>query len=134
MKSLLNSQKGWVFIDALIGMVILSVALTVILMAFTQNTKTTSATKNYNEAVIIAQQTLEELKLQDGVTTTSNVFITAPPDILRNGVSFSIITSSQTVSETLDNKLIPIRATVTWTEPTTNHAMQVQIVNYYYLR
>lgn len=64
--ALLKSEKGWILIDSLLGMVILSTAIIALLLTFTQATKGSIVSTNRTQATYLAQQTLENLKLQDG--------------------------------------------------------------------
>lgn len=124
-----KNPKGWILIDALIGMVILSVALMALAAVYGQAVKTTAADKNYNYAVYLAQQTLEDLKTQDG---TAAIILPADSDVTRdNNMTFHVKTRTISVSETLNAKIVPVQVTVSWTEAG-QLSKQVQMVSYYY--
>lgn len=128
MISILKKKEGWIFIDCLLAMVILSIALTALISAFTQTTKATSVSNNYNQAMFLAQQTIEDLKIQDG---SSQINL---PTVSNSG-SFTIAATGISVSDTtLDAKVKPVRVTVSWNDPVSGSTRQVIIVNYYYIK
>jgi len=128
-----KSQKGFIFIDALVGMVILIIALTAIISAFTQTTKATSVSTNYNQAMFLAQQTIEDIKIQDGGSQINLSSITSP--VSRNNVAFTITATNISVTDaTLDAKVKPVQVTVTWNDPVSSSVRQVIIVSYYYTK
>ena len=127
-------QEGWTIIDALIAILVIVVALTTLLSAYIQGEKNTIANRNYNNAVYIAQQSLEELKQYDGkaqMKTISPTPTTTPMD----GVVYSIqIASATVVSENLDSRIYPFQVTVSWPDntvkPATNRS--IKVASFYY--
>ena len=118
MRSFLKSQTGFIFIDALVGMVILSVALTALAVAYRQTTITTVAAKDYNNAVYLAQQSAEELKKNDGQKVENANWTIS-------GVKYTIKTPAPTNTELLKQVTI----NVSWPKNTTG----INITSYYYL-
>lgn len=125
MKRILNNQKGFVFVDALIGMVILAVALTALALAYRQASITTVAARDYNNAVFLAQQAAEMLKENDGKTAATADWAQADKTTTINNVEYTVATTRGTVL----NSLQPVTITVSWL----NHPNGVSITNYYYL-
>ena len=133
MITILNKQKGWIFVDSLLAMVIVSIALVALLSAFMQTTKASSVATNYNQALFLAQETIEELKIQDG-RERINLPNVIPP-VQRNNVIFTITAAEITVADTaLNVNVHPVRIRVSWTEPVSGIVNEVIIVNYYYTK
>ncbi|GMB00506.1 hypothetical protein [Pelosinus sp. IPA-1] len=125
---MLRNQKGWILVDSLIGMIFLGVALISILGAFTQFVSTTSTTRNNNNAVRIAQQISEELKVNDGSKSAPFDLTKSPtyqnsPTI--NGIKYKveIVTSGFVDTNT---RLQPVKITVS------GGSSSVSLVRYYY--
>ena len=134
--------------DVLIGMTILSVALLGIVFAYRQSTGTTVSARNYNQATYYAQQALEKLKVNDGQTSATWATTTTIP--ATNAVSgamplFTITTAVLAagvapeydgLSSTVNAKLIPVQATVSWQEigGSGNVNRSTSVVGYYYLK
>lgn len=133
-----KGQQGWILVDALIGMVILSVALLAMMIMYRQATIGNTATRDYDAAVYIAQQHLENIKrfdaqpLQDGNLVPDD--FTNPPADTVNGIVFITTIAPVATTENLDNHLRPYQATVTWTDRTVNPPTQrqIEIAAYYY--
>lgn len=56
-----SNQGGWVYIDSLIAMVILVVALIALLVTYQQSTSSTVQAKTYSQATLLAQSELEKI-------------------------------------------------------------------------
>ncbi len=133
-----NGQQGWIFVDALIGMVILAVALAAMMIMYRQATIANTTSRDYDAAVYIAQQHLENIKrfdaqpLQDGKLVSVN--FTNPSAETVNGTVFTTTIAPVATTEDLDNHLHPYQATVTWMDRTANPPTQrqIRIVAYYY--
>ena len=124
MRTFFKSQKGFILIDALVGMVILSVALMALAVAYRQATITTVTARNYNNAVYIAQQTAEKLKENDGKKAVDANWTIANTPTTINNVAYVVETTIADV-----NLLKQATITVSWFNNTKN----ISIVNYYYL-
>ena len=127
MRILLKNQKGFIFIDALVGMVIFTVALMALAVAYRQVTITTMTARNYNNAVYLAQAAVEELKKNDGQTIFDNTLIN--PKIIINNLEFTIIPTILSSSTTLLRK---VEVSVSWSNNT--NSPPVTLVSYYYLK
>lgn len=126
MRPFFNSQKGFIFIDALVGMVILSVALMALAVAYRQSTITTVMARNYNNGVYLAQQAAEELKKNDGQTTFDSTI--KNPNVTINNLEYSITPNILPASTTL---LKQVTISVSW--PNNTNSPPVELVSYYYL-
>jgi len=121
----LKSQKGFIFIDALVGMVILSVALLALAAAYRQATITTVAAREYNNAVYVAQQAAEELKRNDGRTTGNADWTIANGTETINNVPYTV----NVPPPLIENLVAKANITVSWPENNTG----ISITSYYYL-
>lgn len=131
-KAKLKQQQGWLLMDSLIAIIIILVALTAILGLYTQTSSNNTANRNYNTAVYLAQDCLENLKKYEKTSTIANLPTgdTHPPDVSKNGVTYTIVISPVTPADNLDGTMYPYQATVSWTEKSGNR--QISLVSYYY--
>jgi len=132
-----NNQQGFILIDSLVGMVVLSIALLALMALFIQTTKGTVATDNQTKATYIANEQLSRLKVYDGQQKDrSSALWTTHPILaqdVNHGTIFTVTTSVVPVAEVpadLHADTIPVRATVSWNEPI--GARQLQVITYYY--
>jgi len=131
---LAKSQKGWILIDSIVGMVILSTAVIALLLNFTLATRGTNSSTNRTQATYLAQQALETLKAQDG----RSVIL---PQAAENRGIFSI--SSPTIApvlaisgdaKNLSTYLKPYQVTVSWSDTTGGPANKsITMVGYCYV-
>lgn len=121
-----SSRRGWVFIDALIGITILSLGIIAVIIALTHNTKEVAFTSNHTKATYLAQQKLEELKKYDG-STISPVL----SEVTETSGIFSITYAAPTVTLPVSN-VTPVQVTVTWTEEGKTNTVNLDA--YYYHR
>lgn len=136
MLRIVRDRRGWVFIDALIGMVIVALALTALAMAYFQATSASSSANNNLRAVYIAQAQLEALKRFDRQDFATNpVTLSAPQQVTMPNypLPFTVQVDQLTVPAVagLSPRLIPVRVTVTWQERN-GVTGQVQMTGYYY--
>lgn len=130
---LTKSQEGWILVDSLLGVIILSTAVIALLLAFTQTTKGTVASTNRTQATYLAQQALENLKAQDGGTQIIPPVI--PPvdkyTIVIDSPPVSAITSD---TNSLRTYLKPYRVTVSWSDISGGPVNKsIQMAGYYYV-
>lgn len=132
---MLNNQKGWIYIDALVGLIVLSVGLLALTIAFRQSTITGTRNTNYDQAVYIAEQTVEEFRRNDGRQIANADFSLTTPQTFR-GIVYNIEGTPiavNNITELITNHLIlPYRVTVSWTDNATNNIHSVQLISYYY--
>jgi len=145
----LNKRNGFALLDVLLGTAIITIALLGIAFAYRQSTVTTVAARNYNQATYYAQQALEQLKVHDGKTAASVPVTTwaTNANIVKSGAmpAFTLTTAVLAagdapeydgLSQGVRDKLIPVRATVTWQETSGggNTNRSVVVIGYYYLK
>lgn len=123
-----NSRRGWVLVEALIGMTILVVGLLAILASYTQTTKTSTFSDNTTQATYIAQQELEKLKRDFDATTTT-------PDVAKcstkNGIFTIKCTLATGTAPFSDLNIIPVSAKVSWNNPNEG---SITVTTYYFYR
>lgn len=128
----LKSEKGWILIDSILGIFILSTAVIALLLAFTQSTKGSVTSTNRTQATYLAQQTLENLKLQDGSKTIDTT-------VVPSSDKYTIVIDTPAVSAItnaldLNIYLKPYRVTVSWSDTVGGPATKnVQMVRYCYV-
>lgn len=139
MNKLLTSQKGWIFLDSIIGMIILSIAIIALVFGSTQATKSTVASTNRTQATYFAQQALEQLKAQDGNETIDKTVIKSPVTA-GNKVVYTVLPAELSVPEIINDKdgltnnLKPYKITVTWSDASGGKAEKsLTMVGYCYV-
>lgn len=128
-----KSQKGWILVDSLVGMIFLSTAVIALLFAFTQATKGTIVSTNRTQATYLAQQALENLKSQDGQST-----ITPQPAVTKGIFHISspvpITVPDIAADANLSTYLKPYQVTVSWSDSSGGSTSKnVTMVGYYYV-
>ena len=121
-RQLFKNNGGFFYIDALIGIVILTVALTFMAGTYRQAIANSVFTDQNTIATSLARQTLEELKDQDNIQqlilNTPNFTLPTPTTTLQNGVTYtSTVTKVDIGADTLGrltNEITPAQVTVTW--------------------
>lgn len=126
--AMIKNQRGWVLVDCLVGIIIITVALTALIGAYAQATKANIFNRDYNNAVYIAKRSLEDLKQYEGKPDIKSLpeHVTSPPDTVINNVAFTIRIDSAEAAG-LDAKINPYRATVSWN----GTKQSVSMVSYY---
>lgn len=123
-----QSKKGFVLLDALIGVTILSIAICAMALMYMQTTKTIANSAGRTKATYLAQQTLDLLKAQDG-----NQTITDPVHDSADGYTVEIKTlsvSAIAADAVIKTYLIPKQVTVTWTESGQQNSVKMIGYNY----
>ena len=123
-----NNRDGWILLDSLLAMLILTIALLAIALTHTYTTKTSTFSDRTAQATYIAQQELEKLKRDYDATSTQ-------PDVTKcstaNGI-FTIECKIVTgVAPFNDLNLIPVSAKVSWSDPQPN---SVTVITYYFYK
>lgn len=128
----LKDNHGFVFVDALIGILLISIGIVAIIWAMTHNTKAVSFSNNYTKATYLAQSKLEELRGYDGGTNAPTL-----PANLTDGiftVSYVVDNSIQDalphVSPATETKITPVKVTVLWSE--NGQANSITMSAFYY--
>lgn len=126
----LNS-RGWVLIDSLFAIVILSVGIAAVLGAFTQTSKSASFSDKATQAAYLAQQGLERLKYYDGKTVAPTIPASTTSGIFT--ISFEHDTATKALSPASDLNITPVKVTVNWTDPAFNNATRsISLSSYYF--
>lgn len=133
---MLRNQKGWVLIDALVGIIVLSVALTAMAMALSQSIRGTLAVSNRTTAAYLAQQQLSKLGTYDnsGLDRTSSQWSVARTTYTdpnsKTQFSYQInVLSFDEMPVDLDANVIPVKITIDWNESSGSKTLQV--IKYY---
>lgn len=131
------------FFDALLGILLVSIAVVAIIWALTNNTKVVSFSNNYTKATYVAQAKLEELREKDYTTKSeleskiSQLAVVTP--VVREGTSFDVTIAEHTgtlenlnvaLPDAADNKVLPVIVTVSWSEA--GKAESITMHAYYY--
>ena len=131
-----GNERGWVLIDALIGLVIVSIALTALAIAYRQSVVVTVSASNQARAVYVAQQAVENLKIHDGANQTQFAGYVTALNIVKpvDGVTFTATAAEFADAEVaaLSPRLRPVRVTVAWTEPGGNRS--INMTSYFYCK
>lgn len=136
-----RNERGWVLIDALIGLVVVSIALTALAVAYRQSAAVTISSSNQARAVYVAQQAVEELKHHDNKTKSGEWPASiAGYTVSIDNTAFTVSYAMESVAEingivtaAVRDRIKPVRVTVSWTEPGAG-AVQIQVVGYYYMK
>lgn len=123
-----QAQKGFVLLDSLIGVTILSIAICAMALMYMQTTKTIANSAGRTKATYLAQQTLDLLKAQDG-----NQTLTDPIHDAADGYTVEIATpsvSAISADSTIKTYLVPKQVTVTWIENGQQNSIKMIGYNY----
>lgn len=127
----IKNDRGMGIVEALVAMLLVTVALLAILTSYQQAVAMAVSTRNHNMATYLAQQVLEELKKNDGIGSFKDfdpiTDVENPQTI--NGVEFTI-TQGEQINHT-DNNTISVTVKVSWTEGV--RAKSAEFTEYYYL-
>ena len=125
-----KNNRGWILVDAMFGIVIISFVVLALMASYIQTTKSTSYSDKATQATYIAQRGLESLKKYDGG-------ITAPvlPATTTSGI-FTITYQQDAITKQLSHiaalNIAPVRIIVTWPEPNTQKTNTIQVSSYYF--
>ena len=123
-----NNRDGWILLDSLLAMLILTIALLAIALAHTYTTKTSTFSDRTAQATYIAQQELEKLKRDYDATYTQPDVNKCSPSNGMFTIKCNIVTG---VAPFSDLTLVPVSATVSWSDPNPN---SVTVITYYFYR
>ena len=134
-----RNQKGWMLIDALIGLVVLAVALLAMASGFRQAVTGTVMAGNRTKAAYLAQQQLSDLRRYEhrgydrsrvDIWNTSSAYSDPNPGSQLQFQFNSAVLETAQIPDGLDNDIIPVQAIVQWTDATGPQTFKV--VTYYY--
>ena len=133
-KALPRNEKGWILIDALIGVTILAVAITAGIMMAQQTTVNTKYNANYAKAVLLAQREMEALKQSQDGTAQPLVLSEWPktePAAASPHYPESTITVISPEFASPHSNLVPVEVRVDWLEASLKgQQMRVMVKGY----
>lgn len=125
-------QQGFLMIDALLAIVIISGALVAIITMFIQATKATHCSAQYTKASNLAYQQMELLKntkttvIKDAAISSTEKLITIPLDAKATPVpGFTIQSTAKQCLEKNSNDLAEVTVTVSWVEGKSSYHMPI---------
>jgi type II secretory pathway pseudopilin PulG len=136
-----NWEQGFGMIDMLVATVLLGIAVAVMMLGFAYASAGTRENRGRVQAIMLAQESLENLKQNDGVSTTLDLKVMKPEDegeligagngytLTRSGVEYTV-SAIATPTNGL-SKLQAVTLTVAWTEAGVNRSLSM--VEYIYL-
>ena len=108
----LEKEKGFLLIEVVIAMVIISIALVAATGMFIQATRANSEASQYTAATTLAQEQLERLKQKPYTFWASPTFSPNPYTVPLNNTVYTIATTVVTVDEAA--RLVEVKVEVTW--------------------
>lgn len=139
----LHKEHGFIYIDVLIGLVILSVAIIAILYTYNTSLHVSEENEGLKTAVVLANNQLNYLKRYDGSLKDrdSSVWSVVPDNIyedvnLKNTytVSSRVLNSSEIASGIESNgNIIPVEVKVVWAKSIGNGGNEEYSVIGYYI-
>ncbi|MDR7866012.1 MAG: hypothetical protein RIN56_04290 [Sporomusaceae bacterium] len=132
-----KNERGWILIDALIGMVIVAIALTALAVAYRQATVVTVSANNQATAVWVAQQIVETIKQKDATTYTGFLTglpatVTVPPNPTVFTIEATELSPDLNIHNSMRNYVRPVRVKVSWTEA--GGTVSINVISYYYFK
>lgn len=133
---MIRQQQGWILVDSLLGMVVLSIALLAFLTAFYQGTRSTVMSNGQTVASYVAQDALMALKVYDGKKQARDSKVWQSSGTHQDANTQAVYAYQTAVLEPaeipadLRASIIPVRVTVIWQE--LNEAKHYQMITYYY--
>lgn len=125
-----SSQSGFGLIDALIGLALIGLVLVFYLGTLGNSSSMTRQTLQRTQALYLAQQIVEELKVNDGRTVVSAQWTPSMDQKTINGTNYVISVTDAAGVAGLETYLKAKRITVSWN----NDSDSVSLLSYYYLR
>jgi Tfp pilus assembly protein PilV len=123
MKKLLNSEKGWLLVDSIMGMLILTIAILALSATYIMSSKSNVYSKNYGQALAVYQDYAEKHKVD---SATFEVESRVEP----NGIFVITPTVDVATNDDLSTDITPVKIAVSWHDQNGNH--RIEMVNYYY--
>jgi prepilin-type N-terminal cleavage/methylation domain-containing protein len=104
-----RSERGFTMIEIMVALLLTAIAVMGILSVYLAQTRASSFSRHASEAVILAQDKLEQLRTQLAATTSGG-----DVNINERGVATGVFTRRWT--QTLGASYADIVVTITWTE------------------
>ena len=117
----LRKQKGFLMVEVLLAILIISIALTAATSMFIQSTKSSVSGNEITNATALAQKQIELLKTQPASYWNN---LAAPPQtiawqdsaqtmpVTKNNISYTVTTT--TANTALDSNLVQVTVAVSW--------------------
>lgn len=125
-------QQGFLMVDALLAVFIISGALVAIISMFIQATHITHCSAQYTKASNLASQQMELLKktkstvIKDTAIHAAAALITIPSDaVVPTPPEFTMNSTAKQCSESNSNDLAEVTVTVTWTEGKNSYQLPI---------
>ncbi|KYZ77073.1 hypothetical protein AXX12_02755 [Anaerosporomusa subterranea] len=124
-----TGQNGFILVEVLVAIIIISVALTAVAAMFVPATAAYSSAADYTVAANLAQKQLELLKTQPStfwngaLPRTLSWQGTETLPINLNGIDYQITT--QVLAIPTSNSLVEVQVTVNWSKGTKVQSMQM---------
>jgi prepilin-type N-terminal cleavage/methylation domain-containing protein len=120
-----SSEKGFSMIEVAISVFLISIVIVSCMLFTGTSLKTSSTNRMKNNAIRLAQQTIENLKRYDQLNFNRNSLNTIPGIFVKqnsppiDGITYTVeteIIDSNELDSSIrnDNNYIPIRVTVSW--------------------
>lgn len=129
-----TAEKGFGMIDALLGTMLLGIVVAGFMAAFGYTTAGTGSNTCRTEAGYIAQEVMENFRVNDGQAALD--FSTVPASVTRDRVTYTVAAAEVAANEinsatNLKQFLKPVQFTVSWTE--SGRPRTLSLISYYYL-
>ncbi len=125
-----TSENGWGLIDILIAITIVGIVVVPLLLLAGQNIKGSSEAVHRTQAVYYAQQKLEELKQNDGVSLPTAQATTPIAGTIYSYAIQAVTPQPASIPTSLQANLQAFQVTVSWQEKGQTRA--VTLSSYYY--
>ncbi|MDD4600414.1 MAG: hypothetical protein PHQ46_05090 [Negativicutes bacterium] len=135
MNKTLSQQNGFLMLEIVLAVLIISIALVASLGMFINSTKANANAAEYTLAATLAQKQLEMLKLKDPHTYWAVFDLTTQTPIAwqdntnQPPASYTVDTVASVCPENLD--LVQVKVTVTWNKPTSDSNPSVTLTTFY---
>lgn len=140
MTRILQRQNGFLMVEVVLAVLIISVALVAALGMFITSTQANADAAEYTVATTLAQKQLELLKTKDAQNYWAKLELTAPAKIdwqdtevayppLLNGVNYQVDTTASLSPE--NQNLVQVTVTVTWDKPNGRPNSIVQLTTFF---
>jgi Tfp pilus assembly protein PilV len=131
----IRNQKGFIFIDAMVALVLLGSMLIAIAAAYQYVARNTITNERYNQALALAKREVENLRLGDGAAYVAPTPSTTTIQNTKYNITVDDAITVPDIAVYNDpahpNRLRPVRFTVTW-QDVQNQDSTIELVGYHY--
>jgi Tfp pilus assembly protein PilV len=145
----IRNQKGFLLIDACVALIFLGTMIIAIATAFPYVARNAATNEKYNQALLLAKNEVEKLRLGDGtayikptptspttVQGTEYTIIVDDTMAVSNLTSYNTATSPASYNTVHPNRVKPVKFTVTWKDVTwkvvKDNVSKIELVGYHY--